>query len=525
MGDRRLLSSGDVLAGRYELQDLVSEKRGSATWRATDNILNRNVGLEMLPASDLRVEAFLEAARHSTVVTDPRFLPVLDVIEDEKGHSLVVREWARAFSLDQLLSQSPLPNRRAATVVSEVAEALAHAHEAGIHHMMLTPHMVLLKQSGAVRVTGLGVASALASAGTDEAPIDAHASEQLDVQSLGKLLYACLVSRWPGGVVDGLRAAPTEHGRLLRPRQVRAGVSRDADTVCDRILGTPPRNHESPLRSAASIARTLRLAGDDENHLVDEQPSLARLSSPDLLRLDPVIVPTGPPPGINPPRRRPKAFEPAPPTTFERSKERALRATRGSDRALIFTAIGVVVVLAALLAFLVGRSTNDGGSNPLSDSAPPRLLSVSAVNDFDPFGSDGSENANEARFASDGDIKTGWRTSTYFSNSKLGGLKPGVGLVFDLGGPREVNSIRVRLAGQPTDLRIYASMSGAAAAPTSLKGLSRIATLDNVVLDGLTNFESGVLARYVVVMLTNLPSIDDGRYRGEIREVTFRGRS
>src|SRR5665811_281487 len=138
MGDRRLLSSGDVLAGRYELQDLVSEKRGSATWRATDNILNRNVGLEMLPASDLRVEAFLEAARHSTVVTDPRFLPVLDVIEDEKGHSLVVREWARAFSLDQLLSQSPLPNRRAATVVSEVAEALAHAHEAGIHHMMLT---------------------------------------------------------------------------------------------------------------------------------------------------------------------------------------------------------------------------------------------------------------------------------------------------------------------------------------------------------------------------------------------------
>src|SRR5665648_133772 len=109
MGDRRLLSSGDVLAGRYELQDLVREKRGSATWRATDNVLNRNVGLEILPVSDPRADAFLEAARRSTAVTDPRFLPVLDVIEDEKGHSLLVREWARAFSLEQLLVQSPLP--------------------------------------------------------------------------------------------------------------------------------------------------------------------------------------------------------------------------------------------------------------------------------------------------------------------------------------------------------------------------------------------------------------------------------
>src|SRR5690625_7381249 len=68
--------------------------------------------------------------------------------------------------------------------------------------------------------------------------------------SIGKLLYVCLAGRWPGGRIDGLKAAPTEHGRLLRPRQVRAGVSRDVDTVCDRILGTPPRHGEEPLRTA-----------------------------------------------------------------------------------------------------------------------------------------------------------------------------------------------------------------------------------------------------------------------------------
>ena len=157
MSERRLLASGDVLAHRYELQDLVNEKLGSTTWRAHDQVLNRNVGIEMLSSSDPRADHFLQAARESTSVTDPRFLRVLDLIEDEQHHHLVVREWARAFPLDQLLAQSPLPNRRAATVVAEVAEALSHAHEHGIYHRRLTPHQVLLKQSGAVRVVGLGV--------------------------------------------------------------------------------------------------------------------------------------------------------------------------------------------------------------------------------------------------------------------------------------------------------------------------------------------------------------------------------
>lgn len=525
MSDRRLLSSGDVLSGRYELQDLVSEKRGSATWRATDNVLNRNVGLEMLPKSDERAKGFLDGARRSTVVTDSRFLRVLDVVEEEKGHSLVVREWARAFPLDQLLLQSPLPNRRAATVVAEVAEAVAHAHEAGVHHRVLTPHAVLLKQSGAVRVTGLGVAAVLAEIDEEETAEGMRLAEQADVQALGRLLYACLASRWPGGAVDSLSAAPTEHGRLLRPRQVRAGVSRDVDSVCDRILGTPPRHHASPLTKASAIERTLRLAGDDDASVTDEQPSLAGVSSPDLLRLDPVIVPAGPPPGINPPRRRPKVFEPVPPTTFERSKQRAIGATRGNDRALILTGLAVVLVLATVLAFVVGRSTNGDPATPPAEAEPLRLLEVQRSSDFDPFGTDGEENPDLVPLATDGDPATGWLTSTYFGNSELGGLKPGVGIVFDLGGPRELESVRVLLGGSTTDVSLFAAQPEAASPPESLDRMAEVATLDGVEGDATATIEDRVLTRYVVVLLTDLPSAGSDEFRGEIREVSFRGRS
>lgn len=523
MSVRRLLASGDVLAQRYELQDLVSEKLGSTTWRAHDQVLNRNVGIEMLSSSDPRAEHFLQAARESTSVTDPRFLRVLDLIEDEQHHHLVVREWARAFPLDQLLAQSPLPNRRAATVVAEVAEALSHAHEHGIYHRRLAPHQVLLKQSGAVRVVGLGVATALAPVGRQDSLQDLQGYEQLDVQAIGKLLYACLTSRWPGAHVDGLEAAPTEHGRLLRPRQVRAGVSRDVDTTCDRILGTPPRNHATPLRKAADIARTLRLSGEDDD-LHDDQPSLASMSSPDLLRLDPVIVPEGPPPGLEPPRRRPKAYEPAPPTTLERGKERAKRAARG-DRGLVLLGIVGALLIAMVLAFLVGRSTTGGEADPIERTSPLRILPIQRAGDFDPQGDDKSENSDQARLAIDDKLSTGWRTSTYLGSPELGGLKDGVGLVLDLGGPRDVDSLRVHLAGAPTSLSIYASPSTAAKVPRSLRDLRRVAVLNDAGTDATVSLGSGILTRYVVVWLRSLPEVDDDGFRGEIREVVIRGRS
>ena len=281
---------------------------------------------------------------------------------------------------------------------------------------------------------------------------------------------------------------------MLRPRQVRAGVSRDVDTTCDRILGTPPRNHATPLRKAADIARTLRLSGEDDD-LHDDQPSLASMSSPDLLRLDPVIVPEGPPPGLEPPRRRPKAYEPAPPTTLERGKERARRAAKG-DRGLVLLGIVGALVIATVLAFLVGRSTND--SAPSRSSAAARCASSrsNARATSIPQGDDESENPEQARLAIDDKLSTGWRTSTYLGSPELGGLKDGVGLVLDLGGPREVDSVRVRLAGEPTSFSIYASASTTTKVPRTLRGLRRVAVLNDAGTDATVSLGSGILTRY-----------------------------
>lgn len=520
MSERRALSSGVLLADRYELQDLVSDRLGAVTWRALDLLLNRNVGVEMIPSTDPRAPHFLEAARQSTAITDARFLRVLDLLENQHGHHAVVREWAKAFGLDQLLAQSSLPSHRAAQVVAEVAEALAHAHERGLYHRRLAPHHILVKESGAVRIVGLGLASALDEPDHTDSAADRHAHELTDVESLGKLLYACLVSRWPGGEVDHLPPAPREHGHVLRPRQVRAGVSRDVDDICDRIL-SDHLGHHAPTRltSAEDVARALQLVGNDVRDRGG--PATATLdpqrASPDLLRSDPVREPSGPVPGLTA-TRRPKASEPPPPTRIARAQALAVDAAR-DDRRFVIAGVGGALVLVAVIAVLAFRAAGVD-VNPFFDAAP-RTLPISTVDDFDPDG-DGEENAGAVPQAIDGDPDTGWRTTTYFNRPTMGGLKDGVGLILDLGQKRRVSQVVLTLAGSPTSVRIYGS-ENATVPPDAVGDLDRLGAAKRAGEHVRISLNDDAETRYLVVWLTSLPEVANSRYRGEVREVVVRG--
>src|SRR6266498_439653 len=101
----------------------------------------------------------------------------------------------------------------------EVSEALENLHRTGNAHGSISPATVVVTDAGAIKVVGLATEAALRSTGPGSA--------EQDVRALGELLYASLTGRWPGPAVTwGLQPAPVEHGRLLSPRQVRAGVPR-----------------------------------------------------------------------------------------------------------------------------------------------------------------------------------------------------------------------------------------------------------------------------------------------------------
>jgi serine/threonine protein kinase len=538
------IQPGSILAGRYRIDDLVGEAAGSTTWRAFDQILNRSVSIRAVAADDPRLPAFLDAARRSTAVSDPRFLPVLDAVADEDGIAYVVREWSRGLPLSVILREGPLPSRRAATIVAEVAEALAYAHEAGMPHRAINPSTVLVKENGAIRITGLGTEYALRAAApaptpdaTDQAADDTaarHAGEQVDVRAIGRVLYACLVARWPGGRGFGLPPAPTEHGRLLRPRQVRAGVSRDADLVCDRILGQPPRHHATPLVHPREIADELWQVTDDDSMLGDDtEITLGEIG------MLPVAAGNGDgAPALLPNRPRPVA--PAPPATrMERSREIARQATDG-HRKLIWIGIVLLVVLAGLVSYVVGRQS----ANTATDNGPPggsasaqgggielKTLNVVAATSLDPesVGGDGEENNDEVGLAIDGKRSTQWITNWYGS-PEFGNLKPGVGMIVDLGKPQEVSDIRIDFGNTPTTYQIFTAPSDATEPSTEAPSETSDWTAQGDPADA-TNKDSPyrlttpVTTRFVLLWLKELPPEIGvaGHWRGYVNEITLKG--
>jgi putative peptidoglycan lipid II flippase len=565
------LPAGTVLASRYRLEELIGESQPTVTWRAFDQVLSRSVLVHLLTPGDPGADELLTAARKASVATDSRFLRVLDAVHsiDPAVGSYIVCEYATGQSLEIVLSHGPLSGLEAAWITREVADALAGVHSLGLYHRRISPETVIITPSGNVKIVGLLIEAALRPSATDAVP-GANTPELSDVSDLGRLLYASLVCRWPGGRAFGLSSAPTMGRRWMTPRQVRAGVPPALDNVCDQILGDPPRHHAPAITRAGEIVTALTkvLGGADaapdlERRLHQPIPSVGggseaaettanvqpvsslldqtttrqeatptrtipaasappttqhtRVSVGRPSRPPPTSGPSsGPAPTSRPVRNRPAA--PTPPTTQQRQR-------RWLGLLLV---LAVLLIAAGIISALIldrrlsGAIEPNASSDPAGTSEQLKKLTITQARDFDPQGEDKTENPDEVSLAYDGDPATRWRTVQYFGNPKLGNLKRGVGLVLDLGTAQPVRSVQLKLSGAGTAVEFRVPLSDPSQTTTppmsSDKHWRTVTAEPKAVESAVLTAEQGVTTRYVLVYLTSLPREGNG-YRGGIYEV------
>ena len=290
---RIMTSAGTVLGYRYRMEELLAESSRSVTWRAFDLVLSRSVVVHLLAPLDPEAPDILETARRASLAVDSRFLRVLDAVhsDDPELGSYVVCEYAVGRSLEVLLSHGPLSGLESAWVVREVADALSGVHGLGLYHQRINPDTVILTPDGHVKIVGLLIEAALRPAPGNALPRTPHLGpEQADVVDLGRLLYSCLVSRWPGGPAFSLPAAPVAGRHLMSPRQVRAGVSPALDGVCDQILGDPPRHRADRLASANDVVNALTKVLGSADASADLERRL-RQPIPKVTSTPPITIP------------------------------------------------------------------------------------------------------------------------------------------------------------------------------------------------------------------------------------------
>jgi hypothetical protein len=502
------LHSGHRLAKRYRLEECITRLDGFSSWRAVDESLRRAVGIHVLPATHDRARAVLSAARAAALLGDPRFVQVLDAVE-ENGQVHVIHEWLPdAVPLSTLLHAGPLDAHEASGLAGQLSQAMAAAHREGLSHLRLTPATVLRAGPRQYRIRGLAVDAALRG-------IEAPDPQRADTEAIGALLYAALTQRWPypdGAYgldgVAGLGQGP--RGALATPEQVRAGVHRGLSDLAMRALvnnGATAATARPPCTTPADLAQEL-------DRLPRIPPAEDHSQPPNYQR-------TTYQRGSHAPGRVPPKAPAAdtPPTLPGRTGT----ALKWGVSALLIAALGLGSWQLAD-ALMHGDTPTDttGPTAPpgnQGDRPAPEPVAIADATDFDPLPGTGAENPETVPNALDEDPASFWHTDNYYGPG-FGNLKPGVGIVLDLGEPQNVRALNVDALGD-TSVEFRAAHPEATEMPSSLDDYTTIAqgTGESLTLRAQESVET----QFVLVWLTELPRGDDGNYRGRISSVSVSG--
>ncbi|MGA5140835.1 protein kinase family protein [Streptomyces azureus] len=501
------LHSGHKLARRYRLEECVTRLDGFSSWRAVDEKLRRAVGVHILPADHSRARSVLAAARSSALLGDPRFVQVLDAVE-ENDLVYVVHEWLPdATELTTLLASGPLEPYDAFQMVSQVSSAMAAAHREGLAHLRLNPNAVLRASTGQWRIRGLAVNAALRGVASDT-------PQRTDTEAIGALLYAALTQRWPyESDAYGLSGLPKDIG-LIAPDQVRAGVHRGLSELSMRALvndGATASRHESPCTTPEELVKAI----GEMPRIRPPEPTFT--APPEYQRTSYQQGTYGrqaPRPGATQP-----ITTPPPPL-----QSRTGKALKWAVSALLIAALGLGSwQLADALMDQGGKNedpgqtqTNDGNDKSPKKPASGKPITISGARDFDPFGGDQTEKPSDVGKVYDSSTATYWQTDFYLS-ADFGRLKPGVGIILDLGKTQQVGKVTVTFVGN-TSVELRSASADAGSEPTSFDAYTKVAegTGTTVQLKPGKSLKS----RYLLVWLTELPiQADDGKWRGRVADI------
>ncbi|MFG2573561.1 protein kinase family protein [Streptomyces sp. NPDC048481] len=510
------LHSGHKLARRYRLEECVTRLDGFSSWRAVDEKLRRAVGVHVLPADHARARSVLAAARSSALLGDPRFVQVLDAVE-ENDLVYVVHEWLPdATELTTLLAAGPLEPHDAYQMVSQIASAMAAAHREGLAHLRLNPNAVLRTSSGQWRIRGLAVNAALRGIATDT-------PQRTDTEAIGALLYAALTQRWPyENDAYGLSGLPKDVG-LIAPDQVRAGVHRGLSELSMRALvndGATASRHEAACTTPEELVKAI-------GEMPRIRPPEPAFTAPPEYQRTTYQQGT-----YGRPAPHPGATQavPTPPPPLQSPTGRALK---WAVSALLIAALGLGSW--QLADALVDRTHSDSNQTQTTDegdknSAAPKPVRQLKIHDAAEYVVSGdAQHPGDVGETYDNDSATYWRTSSFRAGPPLAPYKPGVGIVYDLGSAQEISKAAIGLyyGGNHTTVHLYAADS-LNPSPSALKSMQKIGTLTTTGTSATVKASKAVKTRYVLVWLTALPYAagdqysDDG-YKQGITDVKFTG--
>jgi serine/threonine-protein kinase len=345
--------------GRYRVIRRLGSGGMATVYLARDERLGREVAVKRLHADSPEDMArrLEREARVGASLNHPNLATVYDTGTDPEG-VVVVMEYVEGETLGAMLRRGRLEPEHAMAVLAGVADALDHAHAAGVVHRDVKPGNILLRRDGAVKLVDLGIAKAAA---------ESRVTRTGNV--MGTAAYMAPEQLRGGDVcpqtdVYALAAVAFETLSGRKPREGRTPME-----VAHRVVSEPPPELRSawpdaPAAASEALARGMALEPGDRpssaGELTEElsaamhEHDTVPVAAPTEPMTEPLTrehTPVPPPPTratAAPPPTRPAA--PPPPAPVGRRR-------RTPALAAALAAILAVAALAAVL--LVGGGSGD----------------------------------------------------------------------------------------------------------------------------------------------------------------------
>ncbi len=162
-----------VIAGRYEVGELLGRGGMSDVHKGVDTRLGRTVAIKLLkpqlatdPAFRTR---FRQEAQAAARMAHPTIVRVFDAgedtVHDEDGNEVqapfIIMEYVDGVPLDELIERGPIVPEHAIRLTEGILTALEYSHRAGVVHRDIKPANILITRQGQVKVTDFGIARAI----------------------------------------------------------------------------------------------------------------------------------------------------------------------------------------------------------------------------------------------------------------------------------------------------------------------------------------------------------------------------
>ncbi len=275
------LESGTRL-GPYDLQSRLGGGGMGEVWKAYDPKLQRTVAIKVLHETDDAASRILAEARAASALDHPHICTVYEVGEHD-GQAFIVMAYVEGKPLSELIPSDGLPPESVIRYGTQIADALAHAHEHGIVHRDLKSQNVVITPEAQVKLIDFGIAvplpqrdadavtktqAATAQSGMLVGTLAYMAPELLrgeaatprsDVWGLGVLLYEMAAGRLPFDGATGVEVT----ANILKesPASLPDRVTANQRSIIERCLSKESARRYSGGEASRSALEAIQSGG------------------------------------------------------------------------------------------------------------------------------------------------------------------------------------------------------------------------------------------------------------------------